>query len=373
MPENNRHRPLSLQIVAVAPSCVVWVATRRLFLVGMLPLIWAAISPQAWAGNDETTVHDPHELPLPSQNDAEGLSSPLTTPADLDDLWLIDSRDPTRENPCPRFHRYNCGDWTAADENGFLEAASDGIPVCVWIHGYQCHAESAIQVGLEVYQQMRRLAPAEVKFRFVIWSWPSLKNGPWRIDAQRKARRSDIEGYKLARVLEKLPAHVPVGLLGFSFGSRLAGSTLHFLGGGSIANLQLQSHSAPGCRPVRAVLLAGAVDNNAFETNGLNSCALSVADCVLVLINRLDPALIGYHHLEKFRGTMAMGHTGPEGISATCVTSWNVTAAVRVSHDWRRYIRNDHIMGPITSLVLFFGSSDACVAPGSATTAMGSR
>ncbi len=281
--------------------------------------------------------------------------SPSAPAAACDDIWLIDTRHPTPQNPQPQFSRLQCGQWNSGDEAGFVSANQDGVPLCVWIHGYQISAAVAQRMGLEIYRELRRTSPPCTKFRFVIWSWPSVKTGPCRIDARRKARRSDVEGFKLARVIEKLPTEVPVGLLGFSYGSRLTGSTLHFLGGGTLAGLPpVASSAGANGRSIRAVLLAGALDCDSFTPQGLNSSALSAADCILVLRNQHDPVLLAYRHLEEFAGNPAMGKVGPAPASNTePLVVWNVSSDIRVSHDWRDYVGNPRIFAPIASLVLF--------------------
>ena len=295
--------------------------------------------------------------PLPELNEqpeepGEAVGPPLPL-ALRDDIWLIDTRSPAIG---PQFYRYENGGRFAASLGDLLAASEDGLPLCVWIHGYQVTPDFAEQMGLAVYEQLRRANRCGPHFRFVIWSWPSEKCGPYRVDAPRKARQSDVEGYKLAQVIQQLPPRVPVSLLGFSFGARTTGATLHFLGGGRIANMAL-SDSDPAARPVRAVLLAGALNHDAFSSCGLNSHAPQAANRVYVLVNRRDPVLIAYRHLESFRGQKAMGHTGPVGICSSKDRSLfricDVSVNVGFSHCWTRYIYSPEIMRTITPMVLF--------------------
>ena len=171
------------------------------------------------------------------------------------------------------------------------------------------------------------------------------------MDARRKARRSDIEGFKLARVIEQLPTNVPVGLLGFSYGSRLTGSTLHFLGGGTLAGLpRVASQDGSTCsnsRSVRAVSGRRTRLRLGLLAQGMNWQCFAAADCILVLRNQHDPVLLAYRHLEEFAGTPAMGKVGPSPTScAEPLVVWNVSADIRVSHDWRHYVGNPQIFAP---------------------------
>lgn len=298
--------------------------------------------------------------PLPElkevPEDIAGETGPPRPLALRDDVWIIATRPATAMEHCPLFFRYVDGRRHEAQLSDFLAANEDGLPLCVWIHGYQVCTDSAEQMGLCVYENMRKVCPPGVHFRFVIWSWPSRKSGPYRADARRKARQSDVEGFKLAKLIQQLPPHVPIGLMGFSFGARTTGAALHFLGGGHIANMALKDCD-PAARPVRAVLLAGALDYDAFSPGGLNSHAAQAADRVCVLVNRHDPVLIAYRHLETFRGTMAMGHTGPARITGACLPgqflTYDVTWKVGMSHYWTRYVKSREIMEPISALLLY--------------------
>lgn len=298
--------------------------------------------------------------PLPELNGkaaeeigAGGRPQPLAL---RDDVWLIETRSPSTIQPGPQVYRYERGGRYAASLSEFLAANEDGLPLCVWIHGYQVCPEFAERMGLAVYEQLRQLRPCGAHFRFLIWSWPSQKDGAYRVDAPRKARQSDVEGFKLAQVIQKLPPHVPVSLMGFSFGARAAGATLHFLGCGSIANMALEN-CEPASRPVRAVLMAGALNHDAFSPTGLNNHAAQAVNRVCVLINRRDPVLIAYRHLEHFRGRVAMGHTGPVGVpdapGSGQFSSCDVSATIGFSHSWTRYIYSQEIMQSITPLVLY--------------------
>jgi hypothetical protein len=273
-----------------------------------------------------------------------------------DDIWLIETRTPSTIQPAPQVYRYERGGRCAASLSEFLAANEDGLPLCIWIHGYQVCPEFAERMGLAVYEQLRQLRPCGTHFRFLIWSWPSQKDGSYRVDAPRKARQSDVEGFKLAQVIQKLPPQVPVSLMGFSFGARAVGATLHFLGCGRIANMALPD-CEPASRPVRAVLLAGALDHDAFSPKGLNNHAAQAVNRVCVLVNRRDPVLIAYRHLETFRGQLAMGHTGPVGVAEDqCPGQFSVrdvSATIGFSHNWTRYIYSPEIMQSIAPLVLY--------------------
>ena len=372
-------RPTAITLPARQhPVALAWWRTLDLALAALLlaacPLAAANASlPALTAPQGEqapSTAEHSDVLPPPSERwPAPPLPELKELPADVtgqvrpprplalrDDVWVVATRPAPSMEHCPHFYRYCGGQRRSAELSDFLAANEDGLPLCVWIHGYQVCPEVAEQMGLDVYEQMRKACPAGVHFRFVIWSWPSRKCGPYRIDARRKARQSDVEGFKLAKLIQQLPPQVPVGLMGFSFGARTTGAALHCMGGGRIANMAL-ADCDPAARPVRAALLAGALDHDAFSPGGLNSHAAQAADRVCVLVNRHDPVLIAYRHLETFRGTMAMGHTGPVGTAGQYVpgqyVTYDVTWKIGFSHCWTRYVNSPAIMQPVSALLLY--------------------
>jgi hypothetical protein len=187
--------------------------------------------------------------------------------------------------------------------------------------------------------------------RLVIWSWPSTQiDGPLQ-DVRYKACVSETHAWHLARLLNQIRPDAPISLIGYSYGARLVSGSLHLLGGGELAGRVLD-HASPRC-PLRAVLLAGALDSHALLPRGRYHAALSQVDHMLVLVNSRDPVL---HHYPLLAGLFhksppALGYTGlftaPLGPAEVKVAQWNVSHFIGKDHDWRRYFANPAIVAQL--------------------------
>ena len=151
-----------------------------------------------------------------------------------------------------------------------------------------------------------------------------------------------MESHYLARWLDRLKPDVPVSLVGHSFGPRVITGALHLLAGGQVAGESLPASTAAAWsggkrNPVRAVLLAAAIDADALATGGSNGLALSLVEQMLITCNRCDWVLRRYPRLEGC-GPQAMGAVGPcLNDGAEKVEVVDTSGAVGRIHDLRRY------------------------------------
>jgi hypothetical protein len=170
--------------------------------------------------------------------------------------------------------------------------------------------KTAICYGLGIRQQStrcRKSGPVD----WVIWSWPSAKQGILVHDARRKADRTDTQGLYLSWVLRKhVEASVPTTLIGFSFGSRVITGGLHALAGGKLAGRRLPGSAITDAR-FDAGLLAPAIESDWMARCGYHSKATQNLDKLVVMYNQRDPVLKRYWLLERVRGNIAMGYSGP--------------------------------------------------------------
>ena len=178
----------------------------------------------------------------------------------------------------------------------------------------------------------------------MIWSWPAdrvcRRN---RADVQLKADYADAESWRLAAWLQQRRPGVKVSLVGHSFGPRIIVGAMHLLAGGQAAGQSLPADTVAAWRdgkrnPVRAVLLAAAVDAGALKPDASAGQALSLLDETLVAVNSCDWALRLYSRLYGRGGPPAMGFVGPCGVDdPRKVNVVDVSAAVGRAHDCQRY------------------------------------
>src|SRR4051812_459109 len=208
----------------------------------------------------------------------EALEQPTRQPFQpraTDQIWLVNTRGTcVWDNPAWEISRYDAGYWKGSDENAFYVSDDKQTVTVVYVHGNRMEPEGAEAKGLAIYRELFA-GQEEGKVRFVIWSWPSSQiRGPLR-DVRSKAARSDEEAYLLANFLAPIPADRQVGLLGFSYGSRIVGGALHLLAGGNLLGRTLEA----GDRPTfRVVYWAAAVQNDWLWPGNVHRCALPLGE-----------------------------------------------------------------------------------------------
>ncbi len=261
-------------------------------------------------------------------------------------LWLIDTRalsgcDPAPE-PGPTYWR--CGPdrkWTASDLAAFLDADDPAVPTAFFLHGNRVDPGEAVELGCDVYAILKAEAQSR-PFRFVIWSWPSERiRGPVRPGVQIKAARSEVESYYLADCIRQIQPKVRISLMGYSFGARAIGGTLNLLAGEEFAGRRLPG-PAPQRAPLRAVLVAAAMDNTSLLPDGSSGSVLKSVDRLLVTCNSADRVLRWYPRIERGRPD-ALGYTGPAfrsrlGPDSKKLDLLNLSREVGRRHKWECYL-----------------------------------
>lgn len=231
------------------------------------------------------------------------------------------------------------GAWSSADEKTFLAARQPDVPTCVYIPGNRASWCSAIQDGWLGCQRVEAQAAGR-PLRFLIWSWPADRVGRRnRPDVQEKDRRSDGQSVYLALWLRRVPPEVPVTLIGHSFGAKIITGAMHLLAGGEVCGESLPP-TARRQGPVRAVLVAAAMDNDWLLPGHCHGSALRWLDGLLITVNCADPALRLYPALYGRRGPQALGFTGLPGLlgeELANVEQINLSGEVGRNHEWHCY------------------------------------
>jgi len=307
-------------------------------------------------------------LDLPTLEMSDASDSPIDSPeapaagevpcaGDGHEMWIVSTRDLaggecgcTAADFFPRVERFICGSgWESSTLQEFLATDDSSRVTAVLVHGNDTDAAEAEARGRQLYCQLRSrrcVAPT----RLVIWSWPSEKVMPqFRKDAQLKACRTNIEGYYLARFIDRLPAETPVNLAGYSYGARVVTGGLHLLGGGALAGRQLDDREHASRPAANAILLGAAMANNWLLPGMRHDRALSQVDRMLILFNPADLVLHWYPRLWGRGGPEALGATGLVGASRLGsdrgkVRQVNVRPQLHHRHGWEYVSSSPAIM-----------------------------
>jgi hypothetical protein len=273
-------------------------------------------------------------------------------------VWLVSTRDAEHcgdlDGPLRSLNYWRMADdcdWFAADAKDFHATDDAAVPTVVFLHGNHTDADNAVAKGWCFYEAIRSQSASRA-MRYVIWSWPADRVGRrHRPDAQLKAAYSDVESYYLATWLNQLRPGLKVSLVGHSFGPRIIAGAMHLLAGGQVAGRELPRDTvaawAGGKRnPVRAVLLAAALDADALAPDSANGLALSLLDRVLITCNGCDRVLRWYPRLYGRGGPQALGRVGRYGIDGSGkIDVLDVSATVGRVHDLYRYCTAPDLCG----------------------------
>jgi hypothetical protein len=300
-----------------------------------------------------------------------GAPGPATVRAE-EEIWLVSTREiPSCTPPAearPRYWRLGADQqWAASEPAAFFAAHDPAVPTIFFVHGNRSDANDAIQTGWDIYQCLREQAGGR-PLRFVVWSWPADRiPGRNRPDVRIKAARSDVEAGYLAEALGAIPPRVPISLVGYSFGARTICGALALLPGGGASQGAGGGREGAPRAPIRAVLVAAAVDDSALAPCGASGGALGPVDRVLVTCNPADHALRWYRHMERRRGPGALGFRGPACVAESDplrpkLELVNLACEVGKDHTWAGYIAAPSIRSRLAWYAFLQPAADAAPA-----------
>ena len=318
---------------------------------------------------------------LPSSNLAESLTtaSPAAQKPGLggaaandvsaradDSVWMISTRhlgclcgSPQAEPDFPLRRYDRDGGWQETDWSEWSAAEQPGTITVVYVHGNRVEYGEAGGRGLAAYRALTRHAADPRPIRFVVWSWPSDKlRGPKPMrDARVKATRTPTESYYLACFLSRLNPDTPLGLLGYSFGTRIISGALHLAEGGALGSLKLTEASVRPAHTVRVAMLAAAMDNHWWLSGHYHGQAWSAVERLCLQYNTCDPVLRFYPRLDRCSRAQALGYTGfcwpaSLGEDAERLEQSNVCCEIGKTHEERAYLASAAIMGRVSETLL---------------------
>ncbi|QDT06654.1 hypothetical protein K227x_50700 [Rubripirellula lacrimiformis] len=241
---------------------------------------------------------------------------------DADRLWLFSTRRITSSSGCadldmPRFdidQLNSCGQRSSSSIEDYLASRSEGRRTVVYVHGNRMDAGDVVGRGLTVYRSIAKFRSRE-PLDWVIFSWPSEQQGILAHDVRLKAQRTDAQGLYLAWLLRHhAESATPTSLIGYSFGARVVTGSLHALAGGSLGGRVLSGPPIVGMN-VDAGLVAPAIASNWMNHGGYHSEATKNLGELFLFYNQRDAVLKRYWLIDRVRGQLALGYTGPRSFA----------------------------------------------------------
>lgn len=270
-----------------------------------------------------------------------------TAVGSMDRLWLFDSRRISSDVCCadvdtPNFDVQKldvCGNTAESSMDEYLMTRPEGRRTVIYVHGNRIDTKcDAIDRGLAVY---RKILPFRepVPLDWVVYSWPSEQVGILARDARLKADRTDAQGLYLASVLRKHAEFAtPTTLLGYSFGGRIVTGSLHALAGGSLGGRSLSGPPVVGM-PIEAGLVAPAIASNWMNQNGYHQLATKNLQNLTLFYNQRDAVLKRYWLIDRVRGQLALGYSGPRSFAPR----YDGSKLQVVSKDCAPFVGSQHV------------------------------
>lgn len=297
----------------------------------------------------------------------EGLSSAIS--CDQDRLWLISTRRlpysacaADLESPCLDVRRIDCGHVAESDLDQFQHHRDPTRPLVVYVHGNRMPACDLMPRAMLVYRNARSCrSPQGVDW--LIWSWPSDKQGAAVGDARIKRERTDAQALYLAWTLKPfVDQSTPIVMIGFSFGARVIAGSLHALAGGAIAGRCLPDTPMVGAN-VSVGFIAPALDACSMSSRGLYNQSTKNIGQMTLLYNDRDIVLKRFWRLTRVRRAEALGYSGPKSFACRVdgtplpVRSKDCSTTIGLSHSEVGYYQSScragtemarliHQMGP---------------------------
>ncbi|MEO2030124.1 MAG: hypothetical protein ABGZ23_30030 [Fuerstiella sp.] len=281
--------------------------------------------------------------------------------------WFVSTHHSPQSfgHTCPRFCpcvlRYEeCVGFRQSSIVELCAGLEPGVPVCIMVHGSFVDTASARRESAYTWTWLRRGAMGH-KMQMIYLSWPSYSPlGPLvQFEINKLGRRAGRNGYYLAELTQHIPPECPICLLGHSHGTRVIGSALHLLAGGTVQGVRHPFARAEG-RHIRTVFAASAIDHDWLNPTKRYGRALCSTQCLLNLQNTRDPALKFYAFRMPLIAKHPLGRTGLTSHDRRQLGSWgqkvndyNVTGVIGAAHLWPYYFNKPSLACVLHNYVYF--------------------
>jgi hypothetical protein len=238
-----------------------------------------------------------------------------------DRLWMLSTRhlspnvcNANVQNVDFRVSRMDvCGNRQSEAFDDLLSQLVPGRPVVIHVHGNRMTEADANTRGRFVYQQVSRSLGGQ-PVDFLIFSWPSEKTGVLIRDGRDKAEMTEAEGLYFAVLLRELLAReVPITIVAYSFGCRVATGGLHTLAGGTLSGRRIPGEPIKNSG-ISVGLVAPALEADWLARGQYHGLASQNISRLAILYNSRDAILKRYWLIDSDNRGRALGHTGPKRI-----------------------------------------------------------
>lgn len=325
-----------------------------------LLLIAIAVAIFGGGASADEPLFDPPPFVAPSVLGANGTGLLPQDESPANQLWLINTRRLPRagrqpsNQPAPQIERYGAdGQWARASLAELNAAYDPRLATVLLVHGNHTDEPTAISKGLTAFRALTEPSSETRPLRLLVWSWPTdFIPGTVRRDARVKAEWADDEAFYLARFVADLDRREAVTLVGYSFGARAISGALHLLGGGSFGERRLPSTGTDERAPLRAVLLAAAVDDDWLLPGHRHGRALAAVERMVITVNPQDRVLRWYRFLVPGSQATALGSHGLGNHvtlrrHARKLVQLNAHQAVGGQHGWASYIGSPEVVAQL--------------------------
>lgn len=203
--------------------------------------------------------------------------------------------------------RLSCGDHGRWERATTAEMLTGDAPLVVFIHGNRYATVEAKSQGLRVARLVSAACPGVGPVRTIIFSWPSEQQGHLVRDVRAKYARAHADGHYLAWLLEQVPPHRDLAVVGYSYGALVGLEALR-----DLSNARHDGAPTWAERPGRTnlVFITPAVRCDALAPCGPYRETLAGVDRLTLVVNSDDLALRFFPHVDTRVRAEALGVTG---------------------------------------------------------------
>lgn len=214
------------------------------------------------------------------------------------DVWAVSTRclpricHPVADADFRIEHRDAPGCWGPA---AVEDLSATDRPVVFFIHGNRYDHAAAKRHAVSLARRLDACRPDVAPVRTVVFSWPSESRGLPLREARDNFVRAESDGHYFAALLAKFPPGADLGIVSYSFGSKIA-----------LIGLDDLLAADPDRKAARSghlglVLVTPAVRVDSLSPRGRHQAAISSVDRLTIFTNPDDEALRFFPFVDSSR------------------------------------------------------------------------